>query len=174
MVCHREAKGRGDPSRSARLLDDRAALAMTTSHCALCAGPGGVPVFAAAKFRVIRAEEPGFPAFYRVVWTDHVAEFSDLTVEDRNLCMAAVNIVERALREHLQPTKINLASLGNVVAHVHWHVIARFDWDSHFPSPVWCPALRPMNAPALAAVTDSLAAVDGVIGHALATLGGPL
>ena len=147
---------------------------MTAAACPLCAELGGAPVFTATKFRVIRAEEPGFPAFYRVVWNAHVPEFSDLSAPDRSLCMAAVNVVEVALRTHLQPTKINLASLGNVVAHVHWHVIARFDWDSHFPSPVWCPAQRPMNAPALAAVTDRLAAVDGVIGHALATLGGPL
>jgi diadenosine tetraphosphate (Ap4A) HIT family hydrolase len=47
------------------------------------------------------------------------------------------------LRAHLQPTKINLAALGNVVAHLHWHVIARFDWDTHFPAPVWAEARRP-------------------------------
>ena len=47
--------------------------------------------------------------------------------------MGAVSSVERVLRDALAPTKINLASLGNVVPHLHWHVIARFDWDSHFP-----------------------------------------
>ena len=46
------------------------------------------------------------------------------------------------LREQLSPTKINLAALGNMVAHLHWHVIARYDWDSHFPASVWAPALR--------------------------------
>jgi len=100
-------------------------------------------VFQGEKFRVIRADEAGFPAFYRVVWTAHVAEFSDLSLPDRALCMAAVCEVEQALRAHLQPTKINLAALGNVVAHLHWHVIARFDWDTHFPAPVWAQALRP-------------------------------
>jgi diadenosine tetraphosphate (Ap4A) HIT family hydrolase len=29
-----------------------------------------------------------------------------------------------------------------MVAHLHWHVIARFDWDSHFPAPVWAAAVR--------------------------------
>ena len=51
---------------------------MTATSCPLCVDSGGVRVFQDAKFRVIRADEPGFPAFYRVVWTDHVAEFSDL------------------------------------------------------------------------------------------------
>src|ERR1035437_2115979 len=116
---------------------------MKDATCPLCTGLGGTLVFQGEKFRVIRADEAGFPAFYRVVWTTHVAEFSDLSVPDRALCMAAVCEVEQALRAHLQPTKINLAALGNVVAHLHWHVIARFDWDTHFPAPVWAEARRP-------------------------------
>ncbi len=136
----------------------------------MCTAIGGVLVFQADKFRVIRAEEAGFPAFYRVVWTAHVAEFSDLSLADRSLCMAAVNVVELALRAQLQPTKINLAALGNVVPHVHWHVIARFDWDSHFPSPVWCPAQRPLDVAALVAMQTRLGAVDLAIQDELAAL----
>jgi diadenosine tetraphosphate (Ap4A) HIT family hydrolase len=37
----------------------------------------------------------------------------------------------------MAPDKINLASLGNVVPHLHWHVIPRFADDPHFPNPVW-------------------------------------
>ena len=131
---------------------------------------GGTLVFQGEKFRVIRPDEPGFPAFYRVVWTDHVAEFSDLGIDDRHLCMAAVVVVEQALREHLQPTKINLAALGNMVPHLHWHVIARFDWDSHFPAPVWAAAVRPVNADALAGVAGRLAQADLAIKSALTAL----
>lgn len=143
---------------------------MTAATCPLCADAGGTLVFQAEKFRVIRADEPGFPAFYRVIWSNHVSEFSDLAPADRNLCMAAVNVVELALREQVQPTKINLAALGNMVPHLHWHVIARFDWDSHFPAPVWAGAVRPINATAVAKVTACLAAVDLSIKSALATL----
>jgi diadenosine tetraphosphate (Ap4A) HIT family hydrolase len=105
-----------------------------------------------------------------VVWTEHVAEFSDLSAQDRSLCMAAVNAVELALRAHLQPSKINLAALGNVVPHLHWHVIARFDWDSHFPSPVWCPAQRPVDSAALAVIQGRLEAVDKAIQSELSAL----
>lgn len=136
----------------------------------MCAAPGGVLVFQGEKFRVIRAEEAGFPAFYRVVWTAHVAEFSDLGVADRTLCMAAVNAVELALRAHLEPTKINLAALGNVVPHLHWHVIARFDWDSHYPSPVWCTAQRAVDSAALAVIQARLEAVDKAIKSELSAL----
>lgn len=115
---------------------------MGAPACSLCESDGGALVYRAARFRVVRADEPGFPAFYRVIWNDHKAEFSDLDADERRLCMEAVVVVEQALRQQLQPTKINVASLGNMVAHVHWHVIARFDWDSHFPAPVWAGARR--------------------------------
>ena len=102
-------------------------------------------MFKNEQIRVIQAAEVGFPAFYRVVWNAHVAEFSDLSLDERNACMSAVVKVEQVLREHLKPSKINLAALGNAVPHLHWHVIARFDWDSHFPGSVWAAPQRPQN-----------------------------
>ena len=110
---------------------------MRVAGCPLCEGAGGQPVFQGAKFRVIRTDEGGFPAFYRLVWTGHVAEFSDLPLADQRVCMEAVVVVEQCLRAHLAPAKVNLASLGNAVPHLHWHIVARFPWDSHFPAPVW-------------------------------------
>jgi diadenosine tetraphosphate (Ap4A) HIT family hydrolase len=110
--------------------------------CPLCDEPGGRLVFEAAKFRVIHAVEAGFPAFYRVVWKDHVAEWSDLGPADRTLCMEAVVVVEQSLRDVLAPAKINLAALGNMVPHLHWHVIARFEWDPRFPGSVWAEVQR--------------------------------
>ena len=49
---------------------------------------------------------------------------------------------EQALRELMQPAKINLASFGNMVPHLHWHVIARFADDRHFPGSIWCEPRR--------------------------------
>jgi diadenosine tetraphosphate (Ap4A) HIT family hydrolase len=128
--------------------------------CTLCHEPGGRLIYEAAKFRVIHADEAGFPAFYRVVWKAHVAEWSDLPPEDRVLCMEAVAVVEQCLRDALAPAKINLAALGNMVPHLHWHVIARFDWDSRFPAPVWAEARREAPAQRLAEVEAALPAVE--------------
>lgn len=110
--------------------------------CELCIQEGGIAVFRGHKLRVIRADDADHPAFYRVIWNDHVAEWTDLPVADRNLLMDAVAKVETVLRHRLKPAKVNLASLGNVVPHLHWHVIARFEWDARWPSPVWAPAQR--------------------------------
>lgn len=126
------------------------------------------------KLRVIRASEAGFPGFYRVVWSDHVAEFSDLNAADRALCMDAVVVVEQVLREQLAPTKINLAALGNMVAHLHWHVIARFDWDSHFPAAVWAPAQRERDQAKEAQIQQRLPQVDAAMVQALKAWGAAL
>ncbi|MNQ26541.1 HIT domain protein [compost metagenome] len=138
--------------------------------CPLCGAPGGRVVFEGAKLRVIHAQEEGFPAFYRVVWRDHAAEFSDLDAADRVLCMEAVVRVEQCLRDALAPTKLNIAALGNMVAHLHWHVIARFDWDSHFPGSVWAAVQRTAPAERLAAVQALLPQAEADMVRRLATL----
>lgn len=137
------------------------------ASCPLCATEGGVPVWRGQRLRVIRAQEEGFPAFYRVVWNAHAAEFSDLDAADRQHCMDVVVLVERVLRERLAPAKINLAALGNMVPHLHWHVIARFDWDSHFPGAVWAPVQRPRNSEREAEVAAHLPAIDTALVQAL-------
>ena len=143
---------------------------MSAAACPLCTTDGGALVWKGSQLRVIRADEAGFPAFYRVVWNAHVAELSDLNAASRQHCMEVVTVVEQALREHLQPTKINLAALGNMVPHLHWHVIARFDWDSHFPAPVWAAAVRDRVPAREEALRAQLPALERALAERLATL----
>lgn len=113
-----------------------------TPDCPLCAGTGGELVWQCGDHRVILADEPRHPGFCRVIWGAHVREMSDLPPAAATRLMATVLNVERVLRERLVPDKVNLASLGNVVPHLHWHVIPRWHDDSHFPDPVWAPQRR--------------------------------
>ena len=117
---------------------------------------------------MIQASEAGFPAFYRVVWNPHVAEFSDLSAAERETCMHAVVVVEQILRRELQPAKINLAALGNRVPRLHWHVIARFDWDSHFPAPVWAAPQRQPDSEKLAEVASLCLEINRLIAEKMA------
>ena len=142
---------------------------MTVAGCTLCATDGGLLVFKNDQLRVIQAREEGFPAFYRVVWNAHVAEFSDLAHAEHNACMNAVVTVEKTLREQLQPTKINLAALGNAVPHLHWHVIARFDWDSHFPGSVWAASQRKTDAQKLSQLASQCTQVNRLLAETLAS-----
>ncbi|SEK98692.1 Diadenosine tetraphosphate (Ap4A) hydrolase [Roseateles sp. YR242] len=143
---------------------------MEHPDCPLCRDPGGLLVASAPRWRVIRAAEPDFPAFYRVIWQDHAAEFSDLSPTDREACMAVVIAVEQVLRQALTPTKINLATLGNVVPHLHWHVIARFDWDSHFPNPVWGERRQTLDTEAATRLAVALPELDARVREAVAAL----
>lgn len=114
-------------------------------HCELCSSPGGDLLWANDECRVIlvEGEEGGlYAGFCRVVWTAHVAEMSDLEPAQSARLMRVVLATERALRDTVAPDKINLASLGNVVPHLHWHVIPRWKDDSRFPRPIWATALR--------------------------------
>lgn len=124
-------------------------------NCELCTTPGGTVLWEDQRCRVVQADEPGYPGFCRVIWKSHVREMTDLSPADRLHCMNVVFAVERAMRDALSPAKINLASLGNFVAHVHWHVIPRFTDDPHFPQPVWATRQRdsrtaPLNLGVLA------------------------
>jgi diadenosine tetraphosphate (Ap4A) HIT family hydrolase len=133
--------------------------------CELCTSPGGEIVWQDELCRVVLvggAEGGAFPGFCRVIWKTHVPEMTSLTPTDRRHLMNVVFAVEAALRSLLQPDKINLASLGNMVPHVHWHVIPRWRDDSHFPASIWVEARRPVpfrRAPGLAELAGAIAEI---------------
>jgi len=129
--------------------------------CELCDGPGGDPLWRDARLRVVHVAEPGYPGFCRVIWNAHVKEMTDLANADRAHLMRAVFTLEAALRAGLAPEKINLACLGNMTPHLHWHVIPRYRDDPHFPNPIWSAPLRaPQDADRLATagLRESIAA----------------
>ncbi|WP_395010108.1 HIT family protein [Undibacterium sp.] len=105
--------------------------------CELCVAKNEDALVNTPKFRVILVDDANYPGFCRVIWNAHVKEMTDLAIADRSALMQAVCKVEQAIRDVMQPHKINLASLGNMVPHLHWHVIPRYQDDAHFPNPVW-------------------------------------
>ncbi|TXT29176.1 MAG: histidine triad (HIT) protein [Rhodocyclaceae bacterium] len=105
--------------------------------CELCMNPGGAILWQSGSCRVVRVDDPYYPGFCRVIWNDHVREMTDLEASQQALLMRVVFAVESVVRQLFNPDKINLASFGNMVPHVHWHVIPRWQDDRHFPEPVW-------------------------------------
>lgn len=139
--------------------------------CPLCEGDGGRLVWRDAALRVILADEPQHPAFVRVVWADHVAEMTDLAAGERDRLMHAVWQCERVMRDVLAPDKINVASFGNAVPHLHWHVVARWRDDLRFPGAVWAPVVAGREAGAerrAAQVRSRLDALCAALATALA------
>jgi len=108
--------------------------------CELCNGDGGELIWRNDILRVVRVpgnEGDMYPGFCRVIWNMHIKEMSDLSASERNTLMEVVFTIEQVLRDTLKPEKINLASLGNMTPHVHWHVIPRYLDDVTYPKPIW-------------------------------------
>jgi diadenosine tetraphosphate (Ap4A) HIT family hydrolase len=62
---------------------------------------------------------------------------TDLSHGERDHLMTLVFAVEEAVRHVMHPDKVNIAALGNMVPHIHWHVIPRFKDDAFFPGAIW-------------------------------------
>jgi diadenosine tetraphosphate (Ap4A) HIT family hydrolase len=134
-----------------------------TAACELCEGSGGEELYRDHQLRVVLVDDAQYPGFCRVIWHAHVKEMTDLAPTERSAMMQMVMKVEAALREAMNPDKINLASLGNMTPHLHWHVIPRFADDAHFPSPVWANAQRGADAATLASRIAQLAALRAAL-----------
>ncbi len=115
---------------------------MRAPGCQLCEADGGELVWMGDRARVILVEHERFPGFCRIVWNDHAAELTDLDDADQAWLMRLVARVERVVREVMAPDKVNLAAFGNMVPHLHWHIIPRYRWDTHFPEAVWAAPQR--------------------------------
>ena len=101
--------------------------------------------------RVILVNDSDLPGFCRVIWNRHVPEMTNLTYGEREHLMTLVFAVEEAIRHVMHPDKVNLAALGNMVPHIHWHVIPRYKDDAFYPGSAWSKRVQETPAAVLAA-----------------------
>ena len=135
--------------------------------CELCERDGGRLLWRDKFCRIVRVPLDDYPGYCRVVLNRHAREMTDLDAGERERLMRAVFACETAMRELFAPEKINLASLGNQVPHLHWHVIARHTDDCNFPDPIWAPAKRQGSAQG---TEQRVAVSDARLGAALDAL----
>ena len=110
--------------------------------CELCSSIGGELIWESELCRVVYIDDPDYPGFCRVILNRHEREMTDLSEDEQRQMMCVVFAVESILRRLINPDKINLASLGNMTPHVHWHVIPRWKDDSCFPDSIWASKKR--------------------------------
>jgi len=139
--------------------------------CELCGGDGGRLLWRDAQLRVVAVDDADYPGFVRVIWNEHVREWTDLPGAARAHLLQVLAVVEQGVREVMQPHKVNLASLGNVTPHLHWHVIPRYADDAHFPQPIWGQRQRDPAAGPLAQRRAAAAGLPELLGRALALAG---
>ncbi|NOZ90808.1 MAG: HIT family protein [Epsilonproteobacteria bacterium] len=85
------------------------------------------------KIEIENSEIPWLKIFSQELYK----EFSDAPKEVREEIFRLLEIIEKEMIAFFSPTKINIASFGNYVPHLHWHIMARFENDSYFPEPMW-------------------------------------
>jgi diadenosine tetraphosphate (Ap4A) HIT family hydrolase len=84
----------------------------------------------------VEIEESEIP-WLKVFTQEAYKEFSQTPFEVRLEIFRVLDIIEKEMLRFFKPKKINIASFGNYVPHVHWHIMARFEEDTHFPEPMW-------------------------------------
>lgn len=66
-----------------------------------------------------------------------LTEWVDLDPASQHRLADEISRASAALRRLHAPDKLNVASLGNVVAQLHVHVLGRYRDDPAWPGPVW-------------------------------------
>jgi diadenosine tetraphosphate (Ap4A) HIT family hydrolase len=120
--------------------------------------------------RVILVNDSDLPGFCRVIWNHHIAEMTDLSHGAREHLMALVFAVEKAIRNVMYPDKINIATLGNMVPHIHWHVIPRYKDDAYFPGSAWSQKIQQTPVANLELRKQLAQELPGAIKSAIAVL----
>ena len=85
------------------------------------------------KIEVEKSEIPWFKIFTQKPYR----EFSECSNEEKLEIFRLLDVIEKEMLSFFKPEKINMASFGNYMPHVHWHIMARFKEDSYFPEPMW-------------------------------------
>ncbi|MSN25062.1 MAG: HIT domain-containing protein [Geobacter sp.] len=78
-----------------------------------------------------------FPGYTLLFTKEHVTELFHLDPSVRSALMEEVSRVAEALYDTFSPAKINYELLGNMVPHIHWHIVPRFASEALWPRPIW-------------------------------------
>jgi len=84
----------------------------------------------------IQIENSEIP-WLKVFTNEPYKELSSCPKEVKDEIFRVLDIIELQMLEYYNPDKINIASFGNYLPHVHFHIMARFEQDSYFPEPMW-------------------------------------
>ena len=93
------------------------------------------------KIEIEESEIPWLKIFTQTPYKEMSKVPSEIKFEIYDL----LDIIEKEMIAYFNPKKINIASFGNYMPHVHWHIMARFEEDSYFPEPMWGRKQREME-----------------------------
>lgn len=105
--------------------------------CVFCVPQHEVVIYKCDICRVIIVDNPYYVGYLQVISNVHAKELTNLPLDNAKFMLNLLLTLELRLRQIFNPDKINIACFGNMVPHVHFHIIPRFKNDRHFPNPIW-------------------------------------
>lgn len=78
-----------------------------------------------------------FPWIMLIPQQASLSEIIDLSSSDQLLLMQEIVLSCGIMRDLFNPTKLNVANLGNIVSQLHVHIVARYESDEAWPGPIW-------------------------------------
>ena len=90
-----------------------------------------------ALCQVRLSDNASFPWILLIPQKEAVHEIIDLSLSDQHQLMKEISQASCVMKDLFKPTKLNVASLGNIVPQLHVHIVARFETDQAWPHPVW-------------------------------------
>ena len=87
--------------------------------------------------RVLLMNDANYPWLILVPRRPALVEIIDLAGSERVQLMAEIARASQALKAATACDKLNIAAIGNVVAQLHVHIVARRRGDPAWPKPVW-------------------------------------
>jgi len=86
---------------------------------------------------VVLADDQRYVGYTILILKDHVEHLHELTQERRLSLFKDVTDVADSVVAAFHPLRLNYECLGNSLAHIHWHVIPRYEWDPEPTRPIW-------------------------------------
>ena len=96
-----------------------------------------IPVGDLGLSRVLLSNDANYPWLILVPRRPGLTEIIDLEANEQIQLMGEIDAAARALKAVTECEKLNIAAIGNMVAQLHVHVVARRHSDAAWPKPVW-------------------------------------
>ena len=98
---------------------------------------GSVPLGKMGLCLALLKNDARFPWLLLVPMRPNITELFELPAVHRHLLIEETQRASRVIKEYFGVDKMNIASLGNIVPQLHWHIVGRRVGDAAWPGPVW-------------------------------------
>ena len=97
-----------------------------------------------------------FPWIILIPNRKNITDITDLNLKDQVQLMKEIVFCSKLMKKIFKTKKLNVEKIGNIIAQLHIHIIARSTKDSTWPLSVWVTKGKPYLKDSLTKVTNRL------------------